>query len=86
VCLKTLGDSVYFGGDEPGIGIISEGKIEYPNIHGINNVLPNQFFLNSSQNQLIIATNDFLYLLKGSQLSLVKKSLSISPRIFRRSL
>jgi hypothetical protein len=78
-CVETLGDSVYFGGDEPGIGIISEGKIEYPNIHGINNVLPKSILFDSSQNQLIIATNDFLYLLKGSQLSLVKNRLASAP-------
>ncbi len=78
-CIETIGDTVYFGGDDPGIGITSEMKIDYLSVPGINKVLPKAILFDKSQNQLVIATNKFLYLLKNNQLSTIKNHMASAP-------
>ncbi len=79
-CLEIAGDTIYFGNNEIGIGIMSEGEIEYllaPNKK--NKIYPTALIYDETQNQLAIATNDFLYLLKNKQLTTVKNRMASAP-------
>ncbi|NJO87586.1 MAG: hypothetical protein HC831_00450 [Chloroflexia bacterium] len=78
-CIETVNDTLYFGCNEPGVGITLQGKIDYLSTPGVNQILPSAILYEKSQNQLVIATNNFLYLLKNNQISVVKKSMASAP-------